>query len=207
MKARRMTQRMLIQQRIEWAKKWLEAHGHRGLDEVVARKRAVAALDPETATPAHFLATGDGSPTAFCDGCNEWFGEVVEVGAESDYESSTATLCEDCAKEAAAMFGYYQSTEPRSVRRKRQQQMKDIQLILKEEHENPFHHGWLARHFGWPRDAVLGGIEQGRGLNKISDELFKCQQDGWIDGWDTANETDEAGRDAVVSRIMKLMFG
>lgn len=42
--------------------------------------------------------------TGYCYGCDAYFPEVVEVGEEQGVESATTSLCEYCAKEAAALF-------------------------------------------------------------------------------------------------------
>lgn len=59
-------------------------------------------------------------------------------------------------------------------------------LILKKQHDNEFHHGWLARHFG---------LEP-----RISD-----RSEAWREGYDTASESSEVGRAMILTTLLDLI--
>lgn len=47
----------------------------------------------------------------YCGGCGGSFTEVIQVGAEPDYESGTALLCRNCLLEAAALAAVLRTPE------------------------------------------------------------------------------------------------
>ncbi len=65
----------------------------------------LVALDKETATPADIEAIlGNNWTTMTCDACGCQADWTCTVGQEPDYESSTARLCVNCLKDAAALI-------------------------------------------------------------------------------------------------------
>lgn len=107
MKPRLITERELIR---GVARRWAEQYGPRW-DRHDAHKREIydrlLKLDPETCSAADVAAIiGNSSWTHIgCNGCGNDVTSAVEVGAPRDYDSSTATLCADCVREALAAFG------------------------------------------------------------------------------------------------------
>jgi hypothetical protein len=97
-----ITQRVLIR---EAAQRWREQYGAnhrwgRDKDDVYAK---LAALDVERATAADVDAIiGNTSWTEVpaCDECGKRRNEVVQIGQEPDYESSTAEVCVPCLRAA-----------------------------------------------------------------------------------------------------------
>jgi hypothetical protein len=74
----------------------------------------LCAIDVETATAADVEAIiGNRSWTIVprCHGCGLGAELVVEVGEEPDYESSTATLCESCLRDALATLEALRASE------------------------------------------------------------------------------------------------
>ena len=68
-------------------------------------------LDPETSTREDVqslwnLSGWDGvyNPGQRCDNCGQCREAVVEVGEEPDYESNTASMCEECLEAALALL-------------------------------------------------------------------------------------------------------
>lgn len=84
--------------------------------------------------------------------------------------------------------------------------MRDLRLQLKTEHENPFNHGWLAAHFGWPKDPVAGGIVNAGNESEVSPERLNVMREGWLEGYSTAKETDYHFRCVALSKMLELEF-
>lgn len=103
MKPRKITERELIRTRILTASEWLKDHEKTGSPDVVAVQKKVMLLNPEASTVADLAAVGDRGCFVHCDGCGKWVTNAIEVGAEPDWESATATLCHPCVMEAAAL--------------------------------------------------------------------------------------------------------
>lgn len=70
--------------------------------------KALAELDPETATAADVAAiignNGWTSPETCSECCDESPRAVVQLGAEPDYESRTAYICRPCLVQALALI-------------------------------------------------------------------------------------------------------
>lgn len=79
--------------------------------------------------------------------------------------------------------------------------LRDLHLVPKIA--NPFHHGWLAAHFGRPRDPVAGN--DGRPFHD-DPMVNKTSVEGWMEGYDTAMETPPDMRDHVLTKILTLEF-
>ena len=75
--------------------------------------------------------------------------------------------------------------------------MRDVAIYLKPQYENPFHHGWLAAHFGWARSSAMGGVTA---------KESQCAHDGWLCGYDTAMETPRSDRLTVLGEIINMEF-
>ena len=99
---RLISERTLIREvASRWDYQYPKAIGARG-----DTSKALHALNAETATAAEVNAIiGNDSWTTIpdCDECNQKVLEVVEVGEEPDYESSTARLCKECLKKAISL--------------------------------------------------------------------------------------------------------
>jgi hypothetical protein len=81
--------------------------------------------------------------------------------------------------------------------------LRDLHLVLKEHMSNPFSHGWLAAHFGWPRDALAGN--DGRPFHK-SPQINQTAIDSWYEGYDMAMETTTVVRCIALSKMLTLEF-
>lgn len=93
------------------AKRWYETYydNHRGVWRYDDGKRVIyenlVALGEHPYADAVDAAIGNGSWTECrCDECGDCFDAVVEVGQPLDYESSTATMCNGCIKDALGLF-------------------------------------------------------------------------------------------------------
>lgn len=73
---------------------------NRSSGEKLAIGEKLAALDPETATAEDVkqIIGNDSWTTAWCDECESSHAWTVRIGQETDYESSTVTLCRNCAQ-------------------------------------------------------------------------------------------------------------
>lgn len=102
-----ITQRMMILGVVDqWRTTYPPGRHGYGLDKDMIYAR-LTALDLETVSAEQVNAIiGNDSWTATrCDECGNTVACVVRVGAEPDYESATASLCEACVKAALALFG------------------------------------------------------------------------------------------------------
>lgn len=112
-----ITQRMLIQ---GVAKRWHQQYApfsngspplfsaRKGLGTSLTKEgiyQHLEALDKETASAADVAnIIGNESWTRMtCDECKSDVDWLLEVGAERDYESSTACLCKECVAKASGM--------------------------------------------------------------------------------------------------------
>ena len=100
-----ITERSLIR---DVAARWAESYPNErfGKDKPRIGKQ-LAALDPEKATAEMVIdIIGNDSWTSVpeCDECGAvGLAAVVEVGAEPDYESSTARICVPCLRKAVKL--------------------------------------------------------------------------------------------------------
>lgn len=91
-----------------WDRPFGRPHGHQLAPREIAQ--ALDALDTETCTEADVDAVmgvtkpGSGWCASRCDGCEaNTSGTLVFVGDAPDYESSSASLCVPCLREALAL--------------------------------------------------------------------------------------------------------
>lgn len=99
------------------AKRWHELYGHRPdyPKDVKEIQKRLDALDGETATIEDINAIFAQFPESqaylhtlifkgVCEQCGKHSYALVTVGEEEDWESRTATLCEDCLRAALAVL-------------------------------------------------------------------------------------------------------
>jgi hypothetical protein len=72
--------------------------------------------------------------------------------------------------------------------------IRDLAVRLKEEISNPFHAGWLVRHYDGERNWLKFG----------GPEMKKVEIDAWEDGWDMADETPATPRWTAFARMTVL---
>lgn len=86
-----------------WAVQYADQHWDGTEKRAIGRE--LLALGPKPDPDAVDRIIGNGSWTACtCDQCGASVGAVVTVGQTPDYDSSTADLCIDCARQAVAML-------------------------------------------------------------------------------------------------------
>jgi hypothetical protein len=92
-------------------KQWIESHGLTGSYSADRRGRHVgkelSALDQETATAkdvAEIIGNNSWAGMLTCDECGKEAWDLVQLGEEPDYESSTASICVDCLKKAVELI-------------------------------------------------------------------------------------------------------
>ena len=91
---------------------WLARYGMDSTYIADTRGRKVgaelSALDPGTATAdqiAEIIGNHSWAHPAACDECGKETWQIVRVGEEPDYESSTAEVCGDCLRAALRLLG------------------------------------------------------------------------------------------------------
>jgi len=95
------------------AARWRQQYSLGTEDRFERTYKRLCALDFETATAADVRAIigNDSWTTMRCDGCDFTVNLAVSVGAEPDYESSTALLCESCLRRALAALEALRASE------------------------------------------------------------------------------------------------
>lgn len=97
------------------AKRWKNMYYHNnkwsGTSEQAQEKEKIynqfVALDPETSIPEdvnNMIGNSSWIGPEQCHECNNYVSNVIQLGQEPDYESSTANICKDCLRKALALI-------------------------------------------------------------------------------------------------------
>lgn len=100
------------------ARRWDEQYSHYPPDakgfsgklfSVISQE--LHALDPETATAddvEKIVGNRTWAGVYWCDECNEKVSAAMQIGAEPDYDSATATVCGPCLRKALQKLDSYE---------------------------------------------------------------------------------------------------
>lgn len=101
------------------ARRWDEQYKHYDSDAKVASGKTFSAiskelhaLDPESATAddvAKIIGNRTWAGVYWCDECKGQVKVAMQVGAEPDYESATATVCGPCLRKALETLDAYKT--------------------------------------------------------------------------------------------------